>query len=469
MQLGDILDDLTLDVATGALEISHVDIDSRECVPGSLFFALPGASTNGAIFADDAVNRGAVCVVSSVAIPAAVPVVVVPASQLRALCAHASAAVVGHPETKTQLVAVTGTNGKTSVTTIVSALARALSWNGANIGTLTNARTTPASPELFRTIASLVDNFDPTIHHSLIAMEVSSHAIDQMRIEGLQFTVAAFTNLSHEHLDYHGTMEEYFNVKSQLFTGEHSQRAVIWTDDPFGVRLSATTALPVTAVSREDASDVATSLTGTTFFWRGHLVNSKLVGDYNVDNALIAMAIMSVLGVDDAAIASAMSMVNAVAGRFDVVRDGERTVIVDYAHTPEALRRLLLDVRALMASGRIITVFGCGGERDRAKRPEMGLVASTYSDETIVTSDNPRSEDPDAIIDEVLAGVLEGASVRRERDRRRAIEDALSLAAHGDVVVVAGKGHEITQTFGDYVVPFDDREVALELLRRTLC
>lgn len=469
MQLGDILDDLTLDVATGALEISHVDIDSRECVPGSLFFALPGSATNGSLYADEAIANGAVCVVSSTEIAVAAPVVIVPASQLRALCAHASAAVVGHPETRTQLVAVTGTNGKTSVTTILSALARALEWNGANIGTLTNARTTPASPELFRTLAALVENFDPTIHHSLVAMEVSSHAIDQLRVEGLEFTVAAFTNLSHEHLDYHGTMEEYFNVKARLFSAEHAQRAVIWSDDPFGARLAALTTLPVTNVARSDASDVVASLTGTTFFWRGHLVNTKLVGDYNVDNALIAMAIMSVLGADDRSIASAMGNVNAVPGRFDVVRDGERTVIVDYAHTPEGLRRLLDDVRALLPSGRIITVFGCGGDRDRAKRPEMGLVASTYSDETFVTSDNPRSEDPDDIIDQVMAGVLVGSSVHRERDRRRAIEEALALARAGDVVVVAGKGHETTQVIGDAVVAFDDRDVALELLRRTTC
>jgi len=258
-------------------------------------------------------------------------------------------------------------------------------------------------------------------------------------------------------------------VKSRLFTAEHSQRAVIWTDDPFGERLAAMTALPVTKVARGDASEVVTTLTGTTFFWRGHLVNTKLVGDYNVDNALIAMTIMSVLGVDDESIASAMGMVHAVPGRFDVVRDGETTLIVDYAHTPEGLRRLLHDVRELTPNGRIITVFGCGGDRDRAKRPEMGLVASTFSDETIVTSDNPRSEDPDAVIDEVMSGIAPGSSVRRESDRRRAIEDALVLASPGDVVVVAGKGHETTQTIGDAVLAFDDRVVALELLRRTSC
>jgi UDP-N-acetylmuramoyl-L-alanyl-D-glutamate--2,6-diaminopimelate ligase len=408
-------------------------------------------------------------VVASAALEVAAPLVVVPSTQLNALCAHASAAVVGHPETKTRLVAVTGTNGKTSVTTIVSELARALSWNGANIGTLTNQRTTPAAPELFRTLAALVEGFDPLVQHSVVAMEVSSHALSQHRVDGLQFTVAAFTNLSHEHLDYHGTMEEYFVVKSHLFSAEHSQRAVIWDDDPYGERLAGITTLPVTRVSRSDATDVEASLKGTTFFWRHHLVNSALLGDYNVDNVLIAMAIMSVLGADDAAIAAAMGEVSAIPGRFDVVRGSEVTVIVDYAHTPEGLRRLLTDVRAMVPEGRVITVFGCGGDRDRAKRPEMGLVASNYSDLTIVTSDNPRSEAPESIIDAIMSGVTDPTKVVRDVDRRSAISLALREAAPGDVVVVAGKGHETTQTIGDVVVPFDDRVVARELLGDSAC
>ncbi len=465
MQLGDILDDLTLDVATGGLEITHVDIDSRDCVPGSLFFAMPGASTNGAKFAPDAVRRGALCVVASGSLDVAAPVVIVPSTQLDALCAHASAAVVGHPETKTRLVAVTGTNGKTSVTTIVAELARALAWNGANIGTLTNERTTPAAPELFRTLATLVEDFDPTRSHSVVAMEVSSHAMSQHRVDGLEFTVAAFTNLSHEHLDYHGSMEEYFAAKSRLFNAEHTQRAVIWIDDPYGERLADATKVPVTRVSRGDAAEVEASLKGTTFFWRGHLVNSALLGDYNVDNALIAMAITSVLGAGDAAIAAAMGEVSSIVGRFDVVRGTDATVVVDYAHTPEGLRRLLADVRAMLPEGRVITVFGCGGDRDRAKRPEMGLVASTFSDVTIVTSDNPRTEEPESIIDAVMSGVVSGANVIRDVDRRSAIARALELAVPGDVVVVAGKGHETTQIIGERVVPFDDRLVARELLR----
>ena len=464
MQLGDILDDVTLDVATGRIEISHVDSDSRACVPGSLFFAMPGSSTSGLTFVNDAIANGALCVVASERVHVSVPVVVVPATQLRAQLAHASASVVGHPESRSSLVGVTGTNGKTSVTSLVAALARGVAWNGANIGTLTNERTTPAAPELFRTLASLVETFDPAIHHSVVAMEVSSHAIDQQRIEGLRFTVAAFTNLSHEHLDYHGSMEAYFNAKAALFTNEHAQRAVICTDDQYGKRLAASTALPVTRVSRADATDVETSLKGTTFFWRNHLVNSPLVGDYNVDNALTAMTVMSVLGADDQAITAAMGEVPPIPGRFEVVRGPSVTVIVDYAHTPEALRRLLLDVRTFVPDGRIITVFGCGGDRDRAKRPEMGSVAALNSNVTIITSDNPRSESPDAIIDEIMSGIPRGVEVHRTPDRRNAIAQALVSASLGDVVVIAGKGHETTQTIGDLAVPFNDRDVALELM-----
>lgn len=465
MQLGDLLDDCSLDVATSSIEISSVEIDSRRCTPGSLFVALPGAHRDGLDFAQDAVTRGASCVLASVKVDLDVPVVTVPGSQLHALLSHVSAAIVGHPETKTKLVGVTGTNGKTSVTTIVADLARSLEWNAAVIGTLTNERTTPAPPELFRTLGDLVGNFDSARHHSVVALEVSSHALDQRRVEGLRFQVAAFTNLSHDHLDYHATMERYFAAKASLFTSEFAQRAVIWVDDPFGERLAAMTNLPVSRVSRADARDVVTLLTGTTFFWRDRLVNTSLVGSYNVDNSLVALAILSALGADEAELAHAMGDVGPIAGRFNVLSGSEVTVVVDYAHTPEGLRRLLEDVREISSTGRLITVFGCGGDRDRAKRPEMGLVASTYSDLTIVTSDNPRSESPDAIIDAVLEGVLVGRDVRRESDRREAIAAAIRLAGPGDVVVIAGKGHETTQMIGDLVLPFDDRVVAREYLR----
>jgi UDP-N-acetylmuramoyl-L-alanyl-D-glutamate--2,6-diaminopimelate ligase len=465
MQLGDILEDVSLDVATSSLEIDRVEIDSRVCGPGALFFAMPGTQKNGNAYSREAVAMGAECVVGSVAMSLDAPVVVVPPSQLASLLAHASATITGHPESRATLVGVTGTNGKTSVTTILASLARALEWNASSIGTLTNERTTPAPPELYRTLASIVSGFDSSRSHSLVALEVSSHALDQRRVEGLRFCVAAFTNLSHDHLDYHGTMEKYFETKASLFTSEYAKRAVIWVDDPYGERLATATSLPATRVSRSDAHDVVNSLRGSTFFWRDHLVNSPLVGDYNVDNALMAMSIMSALGADDARIAASMADVVSVPGRFDVIYGHGITVIVDYAHTPEGLERLLRDVRTLQPDGRLITVFGAGGDRDRTKRPEMGRVATQLSELTIVTSDNPRSEMPDAIIDAVMSGCVSGAEVRRESDRRRAIALAIESATVGDVVVIAGKGHEATQTTGDLVIAFDDRVVAKELLR----
>lgn len=465
MQLGDILDDVSIDVATSSLEIDRVEIDSRVCGPGTLFFAMPGSKGRGVAHAREAVALGAECVVGDVTLTLDAPVVVVPSSQLPALLSHASATLTGHPETRATLVGVTGTNGKTSVTTIVASLARALEWNAASIGTLTNERTTPAPPELYRALASTVDGFDATRTHSVIALEVSSHALDQRRVDGLRFCVAAFTNLSHDHLDYHGTMEQYFATKSSLFTSEFAKRAVIWVDDPYGERLADSTVLPVTRVSRHDVHDVMNTLRGSTFFWRDHLVNSPLVGDYNVDNALMAMSILSAMGLDDAQIANAMREVPSVPGRFDVLYGRDVTVIVDYAHTPEGLERLLRDVRSLQPEGQLITVFGAGGDRDRSKRPEMGRVATQLSDVTIVTSDNPRSEVPDDIIDAVMSGCVSEAQVVREGDRRRAIEVALEKATAGDVVVIAGKGHEVTQTVGDLVIPFDDRAVAKELLR----
>ena len=465
MQLGDLLDDLSLDVAASSLEIDRVEIDSRCCGARSLFFALPGHGTHGARFASDAVARGAVAVVASETMDLAVPVVVVPETQLRALVAHVSASVTGHPEDGIDLVGVTGTNGKTSVTTLVSELARLLGWNGANIGTLTHERTTPASPELFRTLAQLTSTFDLQRPRSVVALEVSSHALDQSRVDGLRFAVAAFTNLSHDHLDYHGSMEQYFLTKAQLFRSDSAQRAVIWCDDLHGERLAEMTNVPVARVRRSDATDVESSLSGTTFTWRHLPVSTALVGDYNVDNSLMAMTILSTLGASDVQIVGAMTGVHSIAGRFEVVRGRELVIVVDYAHTPEGLHRLLSDVRLVAPRSRIVTVFGCGGDRDRTKRAEMGSVASNDSEVTIVTSDNPRSESPDSIIDAVMSGVAPGATVRRIRDRREAIGAALREARPGDVVVIAGKGHEITQTTGDVVDSFDDRVVARELLK----
>ena len=465
MQLGDIFDDFSFDARTASIEVTNVEIDSRSCIPGTVFFAISGTFENGSKYAKDAVANGAVCVVSSEELNLEVPVITVAPSLLRGLLAHASAVITGNPQLRCELVGVTGTNGKTSVTTIVSDLARAISWNGANIGTLTNERTTPAAPELMRSLKSIVDSFDVSKSRSIVALEVSSHAIDQARVDGLTFAVVAFTNLSHDHLDYHGSMDEYFAVKSKLFTREFSQRCVIWCDDPYGQRLAKETELAVSEVHQSDASEIVQTLTGTTFFWRGHLVNTPLIGDYNIDNALVAMTILSSLGASDEAIAAAMEFVANIPGRFEIIKGENVTAIVDYAHTPEGLRRLLNDVRTLSPTSRIVTVFGCGGERDTSKRPEMGRVASQLSDVTIITSDNPRSESPDAIIDAVMSGCELNSVTYVQSDRRAAISQAMQLANAGDVVVIAGKGHETTQTIGDVELMFDDRVVARELVK----
>ena len=462
MHLGDIFDDLDFPMTTAGIEINTVEIDSRACQPGALFFALDGGTAKGSDFISDAVTRGAVAVVSSREEKTSVPVIVLPAARMRSALAHACAAVTGWPDRDLQLVGITGTNGKTSVATLVASLCRTLGWEGDSIGTLTQDRTTPAAPEFWRCLQTLRDAVSPSAKH-VVALEVSSHALDQERVAGAHFAVAAFTNLTHDHLDYHHTMERYFEAKARLFTAEYASRAVVWVDDPYGRRLADSCAIPVTEVRRSDAMDPVMTFAGTTFMWRGWAVTSPLIGDFNIDNALVAMAIVAALGASEESVASAMRHVEVVPGRCEVVHPASPTVIVDYAHTPDGLDRILRATRSL-SSGRLITVFGCGGDRDREKRPLMGAVAVGLSDYVIVTSDNPRSEDPDNIIDEVLAEVPLGAA-QRIVDRGAAIAAALAMAKEGDVVVIAGKGHETTQTIGAQVLAFDDRLHVREILK----
>ncbi len=464
MQLGDLFDDAPMDVATASLEIERVELDSRQCTAGTLFLAMPGRTTDGAHFAAEAVLRGAVAVMSDHQLDVGAPVVVVPPTQLRALASHVSAAIVGHPERELEMIGVTGTNGKTTVVTVIEQLARQLGWTAASIGTLTGERTTPAPPDLFRRLRTLADGM-ALAPRRLVAMEVSSHALDQGRVDGLHFAASVFTNLGHDHLDYHHTMEEYFQAKARLFRSELTRVAVVWTADEYGARLAAESPVAVVAVSRDDASSVVVSTLGATFFWRGHLVRSPLVGEFNVDNALLALSALAALGAPEADLAEALAQVEPVRGRFEVVHDGEITVIVDFAHTPEGLARILTDVRELRPQSSLSVVFGCGGDRDEEKRPLMGAIAGRLADRVVVTSDNPRSEPPEAIIDAVVGGLEAGREYHRDADRREAIAWALKSAQPGEVVVIAGKGHETTQTLADGAVPFDDRQVVRELLR----
>jgi UDP-N-acetylmuramoyl-L-alanyl-D-glutamate--2,6-diaminopimelate ligase len=300
-------------------------------------------------------------------------------------------------------------------------------------------------------------------------MEVSSHGLALHRVDGTRFAVAVFTNLSQDHLDFHHTMDDYFAAKAALFTPEFTDRAVVCSDDPRGRELlarlrAAGSGVVATAYSLSDAEELALSPAGAWFRWRGEPVELALAGRFNVTNAVAAGAAAEALGIKPGVVARGLSAATPVPGRFEAIDGGQRfTVIVDYAHKPDALDQALRAAGELVADGRrLLVVFGCGGDRDVAKRPLMGEVASRLADDVILTSDNPRSEDPLAIIDDIRAGVPSGAAatVAVEPDRRRAIEAAVAEARPGDVVVIAGKGHETTQTIGGTVRPFDDRAVA---------
>jgi UDP-N-acetylmuramoyl-L-alanyl-D-glutamate--2,6-diaminopimelate ligase len=307
-------------------------------------------------------------------------------------------------------------------------------------------------------------------------MEVSSHALAQARVDAIHFDVVVFTNLSHDHLDFHGSMEEYFDVKASLFTPARAVRGIVNADSPWGRRLLERPQIPLVAVEAAQASEVELRIGSSAFTWRTERVRVPLSGAINVGNALLAAEAAYALGIDAGTIAAGLARSEPVPGRMEVVATGGGegppfAVLVDYAHTPDGLAAVLREARHLAAPGaRVVVVLGCGGDRDKAKRPEMGALAAQLADLGILTSDNARSEDPAMILDEMVAGVppeaISSGRVVIDEDRERAIGTALDLAAPGDVVLVAGKGHETTQVHGQRAVPFDDREVAREHLRR---
>src|SRR5581483_10889800 len=331
-------------------------------------------------------------------------------------------------------------------------------WPAGTIGTLDGARTTPEAPVLQATLASMRD-----AGQQAAAVEVSSHALTQRRVDAVHFAAVVFTNLSQDHLDYHGTMEQYFAAKAMLFDPARADVAVVNADDPFGRRLIEHPALRTVPYSRADVADVRTTADSAHFTWRGVDVELAIGGAFNVDNAVAAATTAGELGIDAAVIARGMAGVT-IPGRYEAVGAGQPfAVIVDYAHTPDGLEQLLLAARRDAQDRRLLLVFGAGGDRDAGKRPQMGAVAARLADVAILTSDNPRHEDPFDIIGQVEAGAPPGALVV-EADRRAAIEMALRDAKAGDVVVIAGKGHEQGQDFGDRVEPFDDRDVARQVL-----
>ena len=439
-------------------EIVAVSHDSTSVVPGTLFCCVPGARADGHDFAAAAVGAGAVALLVQRFLDVDVPQVLV--DDVRTDMARAAAALYDHPSRRMAVVGVTGTNGKTTTTHFLRAILEAAGRRAAVIGTLSGARTTPAAPELQAHLAELAgEGFDS------VAMEVSSHAMVQHRVDGVHFAVAVFTNLSQDHLDFHGTIEDYFAAKASLFVPERAAVGVINADDPWGRRLLDAARLPTRPFSMADAADPSYDRLGTSFRWEGEAVRLRLAGPVNVANALAAAAAARELGVAAGAVAAGLSNVASVPGRNEPVDRGQPfSVLVDYAHTPAALEQTLAGARHMAGPGRVLVVFGCGGDRDRAKRPLMGEVAARLADLAVLTTDNPRSEDPAAIAAQVRAGVRRPEVLVEEPDRRAAIALALEAAEAGDVVVLAGKGHETTQVVGADVRPFDDRAVAAEVL-----
>jgi UDP-N-acetylmuramoyl-L-alanyl-D-glutamate--2,6-diaminopimelate ligase len=453
------------------VDVSALAYDNRVVEPGTVFFCVPGMTRDGHDFAPDAIARGAAALVVDHPLGLGVPEVVV--SDVRAAMAPAAAKLAGDPTARLDVVGITGTNGKTTSAFIVRGLLEAAGRRTGLLGTVTSViggneaptvRTTPEAIDLQRTFKEMLDAGD-----ECCAMEVSSHALELHRADAIHWRVAVFTNLTQDHLDFHPDMESYFAAKRRLFeAGPRSK--VINVDDAYGRRLAdefggVTVAIDSDADLRAD--DVRFGLTGSSFSVDGLQLRSPLPGRFNVLNVLGAVAVARELGVDDATIERAVPQAGRVPGRFEPVDEGQSfAVLVDYAHTPDSLENVLRAARQL-ARARVICVFGCGGDRDRGKRPEMGRIASALADVAIVTSDNPRSEDPEAIIAQVVAGMGPGAVT--EVDRRAAIDRAVGLAGAGDVVVIAGKGHEQGQEFeGGRKVPFDDVTVAREALRARL-
>jgi UDP-N-acetylmuramoyl-L-alanyl-D-glutamate--2,6-diaminopimelate ligase len=462
--------DARLGGADGDPEVRAVVHDTHDVVAGSLFCCVRGARVDGHELAAGAVASGAVALVVDHVLPLAVPQVVV--TDVRQAIGPLAAAFWGNPSHDLVVVGVTGTSGKTTVTHLLCPVLQASGLAPcAIIGTLSGARTTPEATDLQAMLAAERDrgSSGAGAGRGAVAMEVSSHGLALHRVDGTRFAVAVFTNLSQDHLDFHQTMDDYFAAKAALFTPRFTDRAVICSDDPRGRELLARlsgprSAVTATAYSLADAEGLTLSPAGASFRWRGEPVELALAGRFNVANALAAGAAAEALGIAPGVVARGLSAATPVPGRFEAIDGGQRfTVLVDYAHKPDALDQALRAARELVTAGRsLLVVFGSGGDRDVVKRPLMGEVATRLADTVILTSDNPRSEDPQAIIDDIRAGVPAdpAATVAVEPDRRRAIERAVSEARPGDVVVIAGKGHETTQTLGDTVRPFDDREVA---------
>lgn len=483
-KLSDYFHDGEILAQKGGLDrpISGLAIDSRRVVPGNLFFALPGRRADGTSFIDEAVSRGAVAIVSQ-KLPAHAPakVTFIEVADARAMLARVAQRYFKFPDRDLTVVGVTGTNGKTTVTHLIKhflngdrrvGLIGTINYDlGAR--TVPSFRTTPESLDIYGMMAQMRD-----AGCRQAVMEVSSHGIDQQRVLGLQFGAAVFTNLTRDHLDYHQTLDAYFNVKTRLFTGgtgEPPKVAVVNLDDPYGEKLTATIPAGVKTITFGEnpramvrAEQVSLNFKNTTFrlIWPGGTLDldSPLIGRYNVSNLLAAVATAWGLGRDPVVFLTRLRAFAGVAGRMERIEEGQPfNVLVDYAHTDDALRNALGMLRAI-TPGRLLVVFGCGGNRDRSKRPLMVKAVQEYADFAFATADNPRSEAIAQIFADMAGGVTASDKISWTEDRRRAISLALDGARPGDCLLIAGKGHESYQEFADTVIPFDDRQVVRELI-----
>lgn len=461
--LSSLLDsvDMPVDVSRSDVVISGVSQDSRIIEPGDMYCCVRGENFDGHSFINDALAAGArALVVDSPDVQVPDDIAVVTVADVRSFLGPLASAFFHHPSRSLRMVGVTGTNGKTSTAIMIGSLLTATGAHVKVMGTLTGVRTTPEALDLHAQLRAWVNE-----SVDVVVMEVSSHALVQHRVDGIIYDVAVFTNIGRDHLDFHGTEEAYFAAKAILFAPNHARCGVVNLDDPKGSLLNDVSPIPLTTFSKSDASNVVLSVNEISYTSQGLSITVPMGGEFTLMNSLAALATGRTLGVSDVDLQEGLRCLQPIPGRFESVpNELGLGVVVDYAHTPESLESLLVSARRV-CRGRLILVFGCGGNRDAGKRPLMGGVASALADYVIVTSDNPRHEDPDRIIDEIFSGVPNSAThVSRESDRARAIASAISSAERGDIVVIAGKGHESTQDIAGVLHPFLDADVARQCL-----
>jgi len=440
------------------LEPSGLAMDHRLLRAGDIFAVVPGSHVDSSIYVEEAARQGAIALlVADPVSPTSLPQLVVDPTRLREQVALASQLVYGEPSKRLKVVGVTGTNGKTTTVSLVAEMLGLLGYGVGTMGTLWGRLTTPEAPEIARRLAGFVED-----GRSYAAMEISSIALAMSRVKYLDVDVAVFTNLSQDHLDFHPSMEAYFAAKASLFDPSYAHLGVINVDDPWGRRLMSEASIPVVGVSDDALTNVTLGPYGLSFDLRGYRFAAPLIGHHNLVNLHTSLIVMESLGFDLKDLIEVAREVQAPRGRLERVPSEHGSIFIDYAHSPGALEQVLIAARlSLGHHGRLFVVFGAGGERDHGKRPLMGSTAERLADVVIVTSDNPRSEDPRAIAEDVIAGCVQAIRPRVLLDRREAIRTAVHELCDDDVLVIAGKGHERSQRIGSASYDFDDYDEAL--------